>query len=109
MASIELLEEEEIAIKYAKENHRGNISEFVRIAIKEYDKNKRVKQNTIMFQTISYLLISICFLLLAINFITPLFIVVLPAIFILSSVFIVVYVYIIFRGRNKVKGGVVWE
>jgi len=104
MPSIELKEEEETALNYAKQDFDGNLSKFLRVAVKEYDNNCKKRQTVIAFQTIAFLLISICFLLIGISVIVPLISVLLPAIFALCGIYLIVYVWVLLKESRKTKG-----
>lgn len=105
MPSIELKGEEETALNYAKQDFDGNLSKFLRTAVKEYDNNCKKQQTIIAFQTVAFLLISICFLLIAVSFVVPLISILLPAIFALCGMYLFVYVWVLFKESRKTKGG----
>jgi len=108
MPSIELKGEEETALNYASRYFDGNLSMFLRTAVKEYGINHKKQQTTAFFQTVAFLLISICFLLLAVSFVVNLISILIPSILALCGLFLFVYVCVLFKESRRLKGGSLW-
>jgi len=101
MPSVELKEEEQTAFEYAQKYFDGNLSKFLRVAIKEYDNSHKSQRTVLILQTLAFLSLSFSLFILAISFVTSLVIVLLPSIFILCSVFLFIYIWVQFKERKK--------
>lgn len=101
MPSVELKEEGQMAFEYAQKYFDGNLSKFLRVAVKEYDNSHRENRTVLIFQTLAFLSLSFSLFILAISFVASLVIVLLPSIFILCSVFMFIYVWVHFKEHRK--------
>lgn len=101
MPSVELKEEEQTALEYAQKYFDGNLSKFLRVTVKEYDNSHRAQRTVLILQTLAFLSLSFSLFILAISFVASLVIVLLPAIFILCSVFLFIYIWVQFKERKK--------
>lgn len=100
MTSVELKDAENIARKYCGDN----LSKFLRTLIYNHDKEYNKKKIVIKLQTISYMLIGICFLIIGISFYSNIAAVLLPSITTLCGIFLFIYCFILLKKQKQTKG-----
>lgn len=106
MTSVDLKDTEDIAKKYADDNFDGNLSAFLRAATKEYVKNHNPLRRTLTMQTMSFLLISICFLMIGISFFSNIIAVLIPSITMLCGIFLFIYLILLIKKPKMQMRGV---
>ena len=101
MTSVELKDAEDVARKYCGDN----LSRFLRELILKYDKEQNTKKNVFTTQTLAYLLISICFLIIGVSFYSNIVAVLVPSVTILCGIFLFVYCFILVKKQKTTPGG----
>lgn len=93
---------EDVARKYCGDN----LSRFLRELIQQYDEKQNVKKNVFTIQTLAYLLISICFLIIGVSFYSNIVAVLVPSVTILCGIFLFVYCFILVKKQKTIIGGI---
>jgi hypothetical protein len=101
MTSVELKDAEDVARRYCGDN----LSRFLRELILQYDKEQTKKKYLFTTQTLAYLLISICFLIIGVSFYSNIVAVLVPSVTILCGVFLFIYCFILVKKQKIIIGG----
>jgi len=99
MSNLSLKEELEIAQHYADKYFDGNVSKFLRVAVRFYDHHNKGKDALKTVQSVFYMLISVSIFFIGISAFVDLSII-LTGISVLCAIFGVLYVIIEIKKRT---------
>lgn len=95
--SINFAEDYKTAIYYANKYFGGNVSKLVRHLIREYDDNNKTTETTTALQTIAFLLIGFCLIIMAVAYVVTIVYIILPVVLALCGIFVILYVFVKYK------------